>query len=142
MTNGWSSMGFGIPAALAAKLCHPELEVACLTGDGGFLMNVGELATAKRLNLKIVFIVIYDNSLSLIKIKQEKKNFRSDYGTPLDMLSEEATNHYFGVPVIRASNQKEYKNALQQAFQATGPTVIEAVADGSKYEKFVLKPNK
>ncbi|MCG6186125.1 thiamine pyrophosphate-binding protein [Maribellus maritimus] len=142
ITNGWSSMGFGIPAALAAKLCHPGLEVACVTGDGGFLMNAGELATAKRLNLKIVFIVIYDNSLSLIKIKQEKKNFATDYGTPLDMLSEEATNHYFGVPVIRIRNQKEYKNALQKAFIANGPTVIEAVADGDEYKKFVLKPNK
>ena len=57
MTNGWSSMGFAIPAALAAKICHPELLVAAIMGDGGFLMGVGELATAKRLNLKIVFVV-------------------------------------------------------------------------------------
>jgi acetolactate synthase-1/2/3 large subunit len=48
MTNGWSSMGFGIPAALGAKLCRPDSPVVGLTGDGGFLMNCGELLTARR----------------------------------------------------------------------------------------------
>ncbi len=141
MTNGWSSMGFALPAALAAKLCLRELPVACLTGDGGFLMNVGELATAKRLNLKITFVVIYDNSLSLIRIKQEKKNYLSDYGTPLQFISEAPTNHYFGVPVIRVNNTKDYKKALKRASEYEGPIVIEAVVDGNEYDRFVLKPN-
>ena len=84
MTNGWSSMGFAIPAAMAAKLCNQEIPVVALMGDGGFLMTVGELATAKRLNLKIIFVVIYDNSLSLIRIKQGKKNYNNSYGTQLE----------------------------------------------------------
>jgi acetolactate synthase-1/2/3 large subunit len=142
MTNGWSSMGFAVPAALAAKLCHPELQVAALMGDGGFLMTVGELATAKRLNLKIVFIVIYDNSLSLIRIKQGKKNYDYHYGTDLNDLPIEPTNHYFGVPVIRATNLAEYQTALQKAFTSDGPTVIEAVVDGNDYDDLVLKSNK
>jgi acetolactate synthase-1/2/3 large subunit len=142
MTNGWSSMGFAVPAALAAKLCHPGLPVAALMGDGGFLMTVGELATAKRLNLRIVFIVIYDNSLSLIRIKQGKKNFDNHYGTDLNELPVEPTNHYFGVPVIRATNRAEYQIALNQAFSSEGPTVIEAVVDGSDYDDLVLKANK
>mgnify|MGYP000572023337 CR=1 FL=1 len=139
MTNGWSSMGFAIPAALAAKLCHPDLPVAAVMGDGGFYMTAGELATAKRLNLKIVFIVIYDNSLSLIRIKQEKKNFDGIYGTQLDSIQKEATNHYFGVPVKRVSNTSDYKKALKWAFDFDGPTVIEAVADGREYDNLVLK---
>lgn len=142
MTNGWSSMGFAIPAAMAAKLCHPQLPVACLTGDGGFVMTLGELATAKRLNLKIVFVVIYDNSLSLIRIKQEKKNYTSDYGTPLHLFSEEPPNHYFGVPVNRVHTQNEFKKALKEAFDAEGPSVIEAVTEGSEYDQLVLQPNK
>jgi acetolactate synthase-1/2/3 large subunit len=142
MTNGWSSMGFAIPAALAAKLCHPELPVAAIMGDGGFLMTVGELATAKRLNLKIVFVVIYDNSLSLIRIKQDKRNYNSNYGTDLNELPAEPTNHYFGVPVIRATNSIDYRNALEKAFSLDGPVVIEAVVDGSEYDQLVLKPNK
>lgn len=113
MTNGWSSMGFAIPAALSAKLCNPDLQVAAIMGDGGFLMTVGELATAKRLNLKIVFIVIYDNSLSLIRIKQGKKNYNNHYGTDLNELPEVPTNHYFGVPVIRATTRAGYQTALK-----------------------------
>jgi acetolactate synthase I/II/III large subunit len=142
MTNGWSSMGFAVPAALAAKMCYPGLPVAVLMGDGGFLMTVGELATAKRLNLKIVFVVIYDNSLSLIRIKQGKKNCDNHYGTDLNELPVEPTNHYFGVPVIRATSRDEYQIALKQAFSFVGPTVIEAVVEGSEYYDLVLKSNK
>ena len=142
MTNGWSSMGFAIPAALSAKLCNPGLPVVAIMGDGGFLMTVGELATAKRLNLKIVFVVIYDSSLSLIRIKQDKKYYDYHYGTDLNEMPEIPTNHYFGVPVIRAINIVQYKNALQEAFLADGPVVIEAVVDGSEYDELVLKPSK
>ena len=65
-------MGFAIPAAIAAKLSVPEREVCAVVGDGGFLMMVGEMATAVRLRTKVVFALITDRHLSLIKIKQEK----------------------------------------------------------------------
>jgi len=142
MTNGWSSMGFALPAALAAKICHPELPVACLTGDGGFLMNAGELATTKRLNLNIVFVVINDNSLSLIRIKQEKKNYQSNYGTPLEMRGITSATHIFGVPVFRTITLTEYEETLKKAFSVDGPVVIEAVVDGKEYNDLVLRPNK
>ncbi len=142
MTNGWSSMGFALPAALAAKLSKPDLPVVALMGDGGFLMTVGELATAKRLNLKVVFVVIYDNSLSLIRIKQSKKDYNPDYGTDLTLPAENPTNHYFGVPVLRATDSDSYQKALSQAFENDGPIVIEAVVDGSEYDELVLKPSK
>ena len=142
MTNGWSSMGFGVPAAIAAKLCHPDLPVACLTGDGGFRMMAGEMATAKQLNLPIVFIVIKDNSLSLIRIKQDKKDFNSKYGTDLPAESIQPENHYFGVPVIKASNFENYQKALEKAFSLKEPVIIEAYADGREYDELVLQKNK
>ncbi len=142
MTNGWSTMGFAIPAAMAAKLCNPDLPVAALMGDGGFLMMAGELATAKRLNLKIVFIVIYDNSLSLIRIKQGQKGYDSNYATFLNIQSHEPANHYFGVPVIRACNSMSYKKALDLAFISDGPVIIEAVVDENDYDDLLLKKNK
>lgn len=142
MTNGWSGMGFAIPAAMAAKLCNPELPVAALMGDGGFTMTVGELSTAKRLNLKIVFVVLCDNSLSLIRIKQNKKAFNTQYGTPLELIQEQATNHYFGVPVVQVKNRETYNSALDRAFASEGPTVIEAIVDGREYDDLVLKANK
>jgi len=142
MTNGWSGMGFSLPAALAAKLCHPELPVVAVMGDGGFYITAGELATAKRLNLKIVFVVLYDQSLSLINIKQSKKGYDTHYGTDLNVLPEEPTNHYFGVPVIRATDSNSFQNALKEAFEADGPTLIEALIDPSEYNDLVLKSNK
>ncbi len=139
MTNGWSSMGFAVPAAIAAKLCHPQLPVACLTGDGGFRMMAGEMATARQLNLNIVFVVIADESLSLIRIKQGRKNFNDSYGTDLKMLSEEPANHIFGVPVVRISDSLEYQKALGEAFAQSGPVIIEAVVDGKAYNGLVLE---
>ncbi|HPF52264.1 MAG TPA: thiamine pyrophosphate-binding protein [Draconibacterium sp.] len=142
MTNGWSGMGFALPAAMGAKLCHPELPVAALMGDGGFYMTVGELVTAKRLNLNIVFVVIYDQSLSLINIKQSKKGYDPHYGTDLNTLPDEPTNNYFGVPVIRATDLHSYQEALVKAFETDGPVVIEAVVNPSEYKELVLKANK
>lgn len=142
MTNGWSGMGFALPAAMATKLCNPELPVAALMGDGGFYMTAGELSTVRRLNLKIVFVVIYDQSLSLINIKQSKKGYDPHYGTDLNTLPDEPTNHYFGVPVFRASDFVSYQKALEDAFATDGPVVIEAVVDPVEYEKLVLRANK
>ena len=80
--------------------------------------------------------------MSLIRIKQGKKAFDCHYGTDLNELPDVPTNHYFGVPVIRASNLTDYQNALKDAFSANGPVVIEAVVDGSEYDDLVLKANK
>lgn len=142
MTNGWSAMGFALPAALSAKLCHPELPVVAIMGDGGFLMTCGELATAKRLNLSIVFVVLVDGSLVLIRMKQEKKEFDSSYGTELNGRTEEPTNHYFGVPVVRVNNRISYQKALNDSLEINGPLVIEAIIESSEYDELVLKPNK
>ncbi len=143
MTNGCSSMGFAIPAAIAAKLSCPEREVCCVVGDGGFNMSSGELATAYRLNLKIVFIVIHDESLTLIRIKQEKKK-ATDYGTVLKSPTPNKHNStsYFGVPVIIATNAKDYDRALKIAFSTHGPAIIEVYADGKEYDDLVLRGNK
>ena len=100
ITNGWSSMGFGIPAALAAKLARPDLPVVCVLGDGCFQMSCGEVAVARREGLAIPFVVLDDRWLSLIKVKQERRGL-SYYGTkvsPRDYPPPPA--HYFGVPAV------------------------------------------
>ena len=61
ITNGWSSMGFGLPAAIAAKLARPDLPVVCIVGDGCFQMTCGELAVAKREGPRLPFVVLDDN---------------------------------------------------------------------------------
>ena len=141
MTDGWSTMGFGLPAAIAAKMVHPQRAVCAVVGDGGFLMTVGELATAVRYNTKIVVVVLTDNDLALIRIKQEKKG-NPIYGTPVRAGGTIGGSNLFGVPVISTSTPDEFRAALATAFAADGPVVVEAIVDSREYDGLVLKKDK
>jgi acetolactate synthase-1/2/3 large subunit len=141
MTNGCSSMGFAIPAAIAAKLSRPDQNVCAVVGDGGFLMTVGEMATAMRLGLHIVFILITDNHLSLIRLKQTTKAY-PHYGTRLYGEGYVSAKSFFGVPVLTASNADKYRLALDEAFQAQGPIIVEALVDPDEYNGLLLRGNR
>ena len=141
MTNGWSSMGFGIPSAIAAKLCFPDRSVACVVGDGGFLMMVGEMATAMRLGTKVVFVLVTDRNLSLIRLKQQLKGCER-YGTLLHNDGYASAGNFFGVPVFEARTADEYRAALEDAFAANSPVIVEAFVDTNDYDELILKGNK
>ena len=141
MTNGWSAMGFAIPAAIAAKLSRPDLPVCAVVGDGGFLMTAGELAVAVRENLDIVFVVFTDNDLALIRIKQEKKD-NPVYGTPIREQGTIGGDNIFGVPVLKAHDASAYRAALEQAMATPGPVIVEAIVDSREYDDLVLRSNK
>lgn len=141
MTNGWSSMGYAIPAAIAAKLCQPHASVCAVIGDGGFLMTAGELAVAVREQLKIVFVLFTDNDLALIRIKQQNKN-NPIYGTPIRREGTIGGNNIFGVPVLKAYNVTELDRALEQAFADNGPNIVEAIISSSQYDDLVLRSDK
>lgn len=133
ITNGWSSMGFGLPAAIAAKLARPERPVVAMIGDGCFQMTCGEVATAKRLGLALPIVVLDDRWLALIQVKQKRRNF-GIYGTELQREEyRDPPEHYFGVPAVGARAPEDLEKAVRRALQADGPTVIEAVVDSSHY---------
>jgi acetolactate synthase-1/2/3 large subunit len=131
ITNGWSSMGFGIPAAIAAKLAHPERAVVAVVGDGCFQMTCGEVAVARRLGLALPIVVLDDGWLSLIQVKQQRRHL-AVYGTALGMPHAPPA-HYFGVPAVGVRTTDELAKALGAALVADGPTVIEAAVDGAHY---------
>jgi len=136
-TNNWSSMGFGIPAAIAAKLARPALPVMCIVGDGGFQMTCGEVAVARRLGLTLPIVVFDDGWLSLIELKQIKRGFQV-YGTRLRHEECRPTpSNYFGAPCIGVRTAAALEQALEYAFATDGPTVIEACIDAAEYEKTV-----
>jgi len=141
MTNGWSTMGFGIPAAIAAKLMQPEKTVCAVVGDGGFLMTAGEIATAIRKNVKIVILLLTDNDLALIRIKQEKKH-NPIYGTVIRERGTIGGGNIFGAPVYRAADAASLRRALDIAFAADGPAIVEALIDSREYDGVVLKKDK
>jgi acetolactate synthase-1/2/3 large subunit len=133
ITNGWSSMGFGLPAAIAAKLARPDLPVVCLIGDGCFQMTCGEVAVAKRLGLTLPIVVLDDRWLALIKVKQIRRQFPL-YGTELQAEAyREPPAHYFGVPAIGVRDAAALEAAVCTALAAHGPIVIEAVVDSEHY---------
>ncbi len=141
MTNGWSAMGFGLPAAIAAKLCRPDTPVCCVLGDGGFLMTAGELATAVREKLPLVIVIFTDNDLALIRIKQEKKS-NPIYGTPVRAEGTIGGPSLFGVPVTVARDPAEFRAALVAGFAADGPVIVEALLDSREYDDLVLRKDK
>jgi acetolactate synthase-1/2/3 large subunit len=132
ITNGWSSMGFGIPAAVAAKMAHPKLPVVCILGDGCFQMTCGEVAVAQRQRLAIPIVVLNDGWLSLIKVKQERRALPV-YGTAVPTGMSAAPPHYFGVPAVSAHDAASFEQEMARALAADGPTIIETFIDASEY---------
>lgn len=137
ITNGWSSMGFGIPAAIAAKLARPERPVVAIVGDGCFQMTCGEVAVARRLGLALPIVVLDDGWLSLIQVKQRRRGL-GIHGTEVgraDLF--EPPEHYFGVPVVAARTPDALAKAVREALDADHPTVIEARIDPASYDETV-----
>jgi acetolactate synthase-1/2/3 large subunit len=135
-TNGWSSMGYGMPAAYAARLVFSGRSVVAVIGDGGFQMTAGELALARRLRLAVPTIVLNDGWLGLMKVKQQRRNYPLsgvELGAPPDSPA-----HYFGVPCRPARDADEFSAALDWALNLDAPSVIEAFVDAEPYSSTVF----
>jgi acetolactate synthase I/II/III large subunit len=137
MTNGWSSMGFGLPAALAAKIVNPGSTVVCVTGDGGFLMTAGEILTARRYNLQVITVVFTDGELNLIKLKQSWQNI-SPYGTILYSGDLFDSSFFFGIRVINADSEESMRIAINEALSLNQPAIINARIDPEDYKWLIV----
>jgi acetolactate synthase I/II/III large subunit len=138
MTNGWSGMGFGIPASLAAQINDREATVVCITGDGGFLMMAGELITAKRYSLPVITVIFSDGELNLIKIKQSWKNIPT-YGTILYQDDLFGADTFLGVKVLRADSCEKMRKAINLALSLNEPVIINAVIYPEDYKWLIVR---
>lgn len=138
ITNGWSGMGFGIPAALAAKLVRPSSAVVCVTGDGGFLMMAGELMTARRYNLPVIIVVFSDGELNLIRLKQSWKNLQH-YATSLYSADMFGSDIFLGINVITADSEISFRKALNESLNINRPVIINARIDPDDYKWLVVR---
>jgi len=138
MTNGWSGMGFGIPAALAAQMHDPLATIVCITGDGGFLMMAGEMITARRYNLPVIVVVFSDGELNLIKVKQSWKEL-PPYGTILYQGDLFGSDTFFGIKVLQAESTDEMRKAIIEALSFHEPVIINAVIDPEDYKWLIVK---
>lgn len=127
-SNGLSTMGYALPAAMAAKLCAPDQDTIAITGDGGLSMCLGELATAKELGLDITVIVMNDAALSLIDIKQQRQQ-RPATGVRYPNIDYAAIASAFGWSSVVANNQDE----LRKAMGISGAKLIDVRIDPASY---------
>ena len=142
ISNGLSTMGFALPAAIGAALADREgapgaihdhdAPVVALTGDGGLLMCSGELLTAVRERLRVIVIVFADASLSLIDVKQRRRQLPSS-GVALGAIDWCALAASVGAAAHRAETEEELERALARALAHRGPTLIEARIDPGTY---------
>ena len=128
LDNALATMGAGLPAALAARMVHPDRKVLAVCGDGGFMMNSQELETALRLELDLTVLVLRDDAYGMIKWKQaheEYPAFGMDYGNPDFVKYAES----YGARGHRVSATDELLPLLRQALDAPGVDVIEVPID-------------
>lgn len=123
---GLGTMGFGLPAAMGAAFAAPGRPLACLTGDGSFLMNIQELDTCARYAIPVKIFLFNNGSLGMVRQWQElfyKERYahtvtdgRVDFARIADA---------FGVPGTRVEREKEIDGAIEKALSTDGPALVE-----------------
>jgi len=130
--GGYATMGFGAPAALGAKLAHPERVVVALVGDGGFGQNPAMLATAYEQDIAVVWVVMNNYAFGTIA-GLEKAHFATTFGTVFEKDGKPYSPDYaaiakaYGVDGVRIASAAEFKPALERAIAAKRPCVIDVV---------------
>jgi acetolactate synthase-1/2/3 large subunit len=134
MSNGLSGMGYGLSAAIGAKLARPGVPVLAAVGDGGFSMNAQELESAERVGAPFVTVVLEDHSYSLIKLSQEGKKlepYRVDFG-PIDTVKMAES---CGVAALRTTNPDELASAAARAVEQRRSLVIAIPVSYADYRR-------
>lgn len=131
IANGLAGMGFATPAAIAAKLVHPDRSVVAVSGDGGFLMNAQELETARRLGTAFVTVIWENRAYGSIVWKQDRR-FGRHFGTDFDNPDFVRLAESFGLPAWRVESAGELGDRLKQALAADTPSVVVVPVDYSE----------
>ena len=123
------AMGYGVPSAVAAKLVHPDRPVVSFSGDGCFLMNGQELATAAQHNAKIIFIVINNGIYGTIRMNQESAFPGRVIATDLKNPDFVTLAHAYGLYAEKVETTAGFAPAFERAWSAKGPSLLELVVD-------------
>lgn len=121
--NGFCSMGFALPGAIAASIVYPDRRILAIAGDGGFLMNIQEMETATRIGSNIVVLVWEDHAYGLIAWKQQKEfGYHTDlaFGNPKWTTLAQA----FGWQGHYVEKSTDLRDTLEAAFDEKGPSLV------------------
>ena len=133
-SNGFSSMGVGVPMAIAVKLQEPDTCSIALCGDMGFAMSLGELGVVQDHDLHLIVIYFRDNSLKLIALKQQRAGF-PESGMNFCNPEPTALANAFGGQARITHTCLELEQAVQEASQSHGLWLIEATIDPQSYNQ-------
>jgi acetolactate synthase-1/2/3 large subunit len=126
-TNG--AMGYGVPAAIAAKLVHPERMVLCFSGDGDFLMTGQELATAVQYGAAALFFVVNNSMYGTIRMHQEREFPARVYATALHNPDFAALARAYGAHGELVQRTEDFAPAFERAAASGRPSLIELRID-------------
>jgi acetolactate synthase-1/2/3 large subunit len=132
VSNGLSSMGYALPAAIAASLVRAQDPVVCLTGDAGLVMNMGELNTLARLKAPVAVVVFKDNALDLIRSHQNRAG-KPTFGTEFAAPDFKGIAEAHGIRAHRVSNEQALTEAVGRYVESRDSTLIEAEIDPRTY---------
>lgn len=137
-SNGLSSMGYALPAAIAVSLENPQAHVLAVTGDAGMMMCLSELATAVEQACNITILVINDAALSLIDIKQQRQQYKSS-GVRYQSVDLAACAMALSCRAWRVEPRHDIRPILAEAFAQDGPTLIDVIANADGYSDQLVR---
>jgi acetolactate synthase-1/2/3 large subunit len=122
-------MGYGVPAAVAAKVLHPERIVVCVAGDGDFQMSGHELAAAVQEGASIVVLLVNNGMYGTIRMHQERQFPGRVVGTDLVNPDFVALAEAYGAHAERVERSEEFAEAFERALAAGRPALLELLVD-------------
>jgi acetolactate synthase-1/2/3 large subunit len=140
-SGGMGTMGFSLPAAIGAQVGTPEKAVLAISGDGGFYMNIQELATVGYYNLPIKIVILNNGHLGMIRQIQDlfySARFNTiDLGSRVDLV---AVARGFGIPGSRIALDENPQSGIDAMVHTKGPYVLEAMVDPDNYVYPIIPP--
>jgi acetolactate synthase-1/2/3 large subunit len=126
-TNG--AMGYGVPAAIAGKLVHPDRAVVCFSGDGDFMMTGQELATAVQYSAPVIFVVVNNGMYGTIRMHQEREYPARVHGTALNNPDFAALARAYGAHGEVVERTADFAAAFERAMSCGRPALLELRID-------------
>jgi acetolactate synthase-1/2/3 large subunit len=150
-SGGLGTMGFGLPAAIGAKMGKPEEEVWAIVGDGGFQMTLCELATARQENVDVNIAIINNNYLGMVRQWQEFFYEERYNATPMFNPDFVKLAEAYGIPAMRVTSRDQIAASVEFARANKGPALIEYVVEreevvypmvpaGADLDKMIRRP--
>ena len=132
MSGYLATMGFALPATIAAKLAYPDRPAVCVTGDGGFVMAMGELVTAVRRDLAITVCVLNNHEYGMIREEQAMEGY-PNFGTDLENPDFAAYARACGAEGVRVTEPGELRPALEGALVADHVVLLDIETDPRRF---------